>query len=284
MARPIPGAILIPPALLVVADLNAIHYMLTGLQNFLRTRYAKIRIEVFNSDLILSRDLFEDKRVIIVGPAESSLTYMRGPEIDEFDIVVRINSSPIQLTRFSERIGGRTDVLFHSFFENGDRGTGRIELEHVLAQKTGYIVCPITDRKYYKFLLNQRRQLKQRLTPVDGLTIAITPLETYDELKRRLDGTVPTTGLLTIAFLLGCKIRELHITGFTFFAGKYVPGYRDTIQTLSDIQNWIANSIHDPQKERLVFKQMYESAVDNKKRVVLDSVLMDIVDEIQRTA
>jgi len=105
--------------------------MLTGLQNFLRSRYAKIRIEVFNSDLIFCRDLFEDKSVIIVGPAESSLTYMRGPEIDEFDIVVRINSSPIQLNRFSERIGGRTDVLFHSFFEDGDRGTGRIELEHV---------------------------------------------------------------------------------------------------------------------------------------------------------
>jgi len=258
--------------------------MLTGLQNFLRSRYAKIRIEVFNSDLIFCRDLFEDKSVIIVGPAESSFTYMRGPEIDEFDIVVRLNSSPIHLNRFSERIGGRTDVLFHSFFEDGDRGTGRIELEHVLTQKIGHIVCPITDRKYYKFLLTQRRRLKQRLSSVDGLTIAITPLETYNELKRRLDGTVPTTGLLTIAFLLGCKTRELHITGFTFFAGKYVPGYRDTIQTLSDVQNWIANSIHDPQKERLVFKQMYESAVDNNKRVVLDSDLTDIINEIQRTA
>ena len=254
--------------------------MLTGLQNFLRTIYAKIRIEAFNSDLILCRDIFKGKRVIVVGPAESSLTYLSGPEIDEFDIVVRINSSPIQLYRLSERIGSRTDVLFHSFFENGDRGTGRIELEHVLAQKTGYIVCPITDRKYYKFLLAQRRRLKQRLRSVDGLTIAITPLETYNELKRRLDGTVPTTGLLTIAFLLGCKIRELHITGFTFFTGKYVPGYRDTIQTMSDIQNWIASSIHDPQKERLGFKQIYELAVDNNKRVVLDSNLTDIINEI----
>jgi hypothetical protein len=240
-----------------------------------------IRIEVFNSDLILSRDLFEGKSVIIVGPAESSLTYMRGPEIDKFDIVVRINSSPIQLNRFSGRLGGRTDVLFHSFFEEGDRGTGRIELEHVLAQKTGHIVCPITDRKYYKFLLTQRRRLKQRLTSVDGLIIAITPLETYKKLKQRLDGTVPTTGLLTIAFLLECKIRELHITGFTFFAGKYVPGYRDTIQTMSDAQNWISKSVHDPQKERFVFKQMYESAIDSNKRVFLDSDLTDIINEIQ---
>jgi hypothetical protein len=62
--------------------------------------------------------------------------------------------------------------------------------------------------------------------------------------------------------------------------GKYVLGYRDTIQAMSDVKNWVANSIHDPQKERLVFKQMCESVIDNNKVVIILSSIFQSVNEV----
>lgn len=53
--------------------------------------------------------VFFGKKVIIIGPAPTSLEYMQAVNLDDFDLVVRINKSP-NFTKFSPELGIRTRV------------------------------------------------------------------------------------------------------------------------------------------------------------------------------
>ncbi|MDA7794004.1 glycosyltransferase family 29 protein, partial [Glaciecola sp.] len=58
-------------------------------------------------------DLLKDKRVIIVGPSPSLVGSGKGKEIDDYDIVIRINKGfPIEEGMESD-LGSRTDIHYH---------------------------------------------------------------------------------------------------------------------------------------------------------------------------
>jgi hypothetical protein len=60
---------------------------------------------------------FKNKRVAIVGGADSVLKEKLGNYIDEFDVVIRINKGVEIISNQSEYVGKKTDFLFHSFYE-----------------------------------------------------------------------------------------------------------------------------------------------------------------------
>src|SRR5688500_15049886 len=70
--------------------------------------------------------LLKNKRIAIVGPASSDYNTQRGSFIDSFDYVIRINKAPFLVRdgKFRHDIGSKTDILFHSFFENDFSGGG----------------------------------------------------------------------------------------------------------------------------------------------------------------
>ena len=78
------------------------------------------KVKIFRKDII-----FNNKRIAIVGPASSALENENGFLIDGFDYVVRINKALITWNTENEKfLGTRTDILFHNFHENFDRGGG----------------------------------------------------------------------------------------------------------------------------------------------------------------
>ena len=63
------------------------------------------------------QELFENKKVALVGPAKYMTNLALGKEIDSHDTVVRINRSWESISSHNKNIGSRTDVLYSCLIE-----------------------------------------------------------------------------------------------------------------------------------------------------------------------
>lgn len=162
--------------------------------------------------------IFKGKKVIIIGPAETSLSYMLGSQIDKFDYIVRVNKSPLSLAGNENDLGSRTDILYHCFSEDPIEGGGRIDLDILSNQRNKYIVytysAPQLEKVFYKTVLRKKSKAFYR-----------TNEKFFNEINKYYPAKWPTTGLQAILHLMSCDFEELHITGFTFFRTNYMQGY-----------------------------------------------------------
>src|SRR5690606_31676828 len=94
----------------------------------------------------LDQDIYRGKRVIVIGPAESSLRYMSGEEIDRFDIIVRVNKSPLSLAGKESSLGSRTDILYHCCNEDPITGGGPIKPRLLKQQKVQKVIYTYGDK------------------------------------------------------------------------------------------------------------------------------------------
>ena len=133
------------------------------------------------------------KRVIIVGPAESTMNNKDGIFIDSFDVIVRVNRGIEPTELYKEYIGSRTDLLYNCLYEHPDNG-GIIDLDYFKWNKNMSIV---DKEEYLKF----EKELKCR----------------------------PNCGTVAIWDLLQYDIKELYITGFTFYLDNFMQGYKDHV-------------------------------------------------------
>ncbi len=77
-------------------------------------------------------DVFKGKRVAVIGAADSAFEKENGEYIDQFDYVIRINKAPYSWLEKNEKYTGKkTDIWFHSFFENEESGGGPLSLKYL---------------------------------------------------------------------------------------------------------------------------------------------------------
>lgn len=222
---------------------------------------------------------FDGKRVIAIGPADTAISYLEGDAIDEFDVIVRVNSSTRLVAKHGDQIGHRTDILAHSLFERGDRGTGPIDVSQLARQKTRYVVCTVPNRtKWIPFL-----RLRKRFDGVDWVELGgqrpdvkICSPRRYRFLKERLEGIAPTTGLATLDMLLNAKSAELHITGFSFFETSYANGYKGGVVGKERTAAWARQSKHDMGKEAALFGSLLADSWRRGNTVKLDRYLSNL--------
>lgn len=242
---------------------------------------AELLINIQSSKNFIFPKMYAGKRIIVIGPAESSLQWCTADIVESFDVIVRINSSFNLTSLHGERLGKRTDVLAHSLYEGGPRGTGVIELSEIARAGTNLILCPLPNKdKWRPFLLVKRRLMQQDWRALGGFRpdVKFSPTKHYTALKTRLNGVAPTTGLATLNFFLQSNCAELHITGFTFFTGSYAPGYKPGVESVEETRNWVAASKHDALKERKLFSAMLDEARLQGMLVSLDPALNTIVE------
>ena len=107
--------------------------------------------------------IFAGKRVAIVGPAQSLFKEANGSYIDQFDYVIRINKAPYSLT--DERAphqGTRTDILFHSFYENNETGGGPLDFALYHKKKIRYVVNPRNNLVGWRMTFNFYKKYLQK--------------------------------------------------------------------------------------------------------------------------
>lgn len=242
--------------------LKAVYYHLFNtISGFLyRSRYKSFDNSVYQS-----------KKIIIIGPAESSLTYMSGKHIDEyFDIIVRINKSPFTVKKNLDTIGSRTDILYHCLNENPIGGGGPLDFALLQQQNCQYILYPYAETaleaNYFSILKKYPTSDIYRINP-----------HFYSHLKRTYQARIPTTGLQALNHLIQSDFKELHITGFTFFKSGYAKGYRDGHQT-AEKGRALAESAgnHNADEELRVFKELYNRYAPSKS-IHVDKELNNLI-------
>jgi hypothetical protein len=212
------------------------------------------------------------KRIVIVGAASSALNTGKGKYIDDFDVVVRVNKAPVllQSAKFENDIGKRTDILFHSFYENEFSGGGPLDFELYDRLGISFVINPMPGYWGHRFSFNY---YKKYLTP---RVVFRLPATVYSFVEGKFTPFRPTTGFFALLTLLQSEFSELYITGFTFFRTPYADGYRDALKDVAVNQKYIAESKqHDPDIEYREFRNLLQ--LNKHKNIVMDETLASIV-------
>lgn len=250
----------------------------SGVKDYLSKLYAVTKLSFYKLMTILTNrkwgwlndTVYDNKKIIVIGPASCSLTYMAGEEIDKFDIIVRINKSPLTIKGNEHLLGSRTDVLYHCCDEDHITGGGPLDIELIRRQRTRFVVYTYADNKvaynYYKAVLRH-----------PDINFVRVRANFYKTLKSRYNSKMPTTGLQALNHILNSNFRELHITGFTFFKTPYANGYRDEYRSAEQASHLASSQgNHDPDDELRLFKELY-CHVKLSKNIRLDSQLIGLL-------
>lgn len=212
------------------------------------------------------------KRIALVGPANSAFNTGRGKYIDDFDYVIRINKAPFQLQagKHAADIGTKTDILFHSFFENEFSGGGPLDFQLYDALGIRFVINPIPTffGKRVTFNFYKKYLLKRVVYSLAGRPYArwVTAFGKFR----------PTTGFCALHMAMEAGFSELFITGFTFFKTAYGDGYRDSLKDVTVNKQYIRDSdIHNPDIEYEQFKLLLQA--HQHKKIVTDGVLKKIL-------
>ena len=165
------------------------------------------------------------KRIALVGPAGYLVAQNKGQEIDNHDLVVRLNNSfPLSPDAFLDT-GSRTDILYHTcgrikkiLKKIGTDGIGVLENDGIR-----WLVA-----KHHPFRGSFKNKAKtQRFISASAgrIETVCAPPRLLSSLQGKLKGTDPNMGTLAITHLLTTGIRELSIYGIDFRASGYHPGY-----------------------------------------------------------
>ena len=255
--------------------------------------YARLGLEkktLYDQDVIHATkdhdrlaEWLKGKRVVIVGPAPYLEGQGKGKEIDSYDVVIRINKGWQLAEKRPEEFGSRTDVLFHCMEQHSENG-GPLPYESL-----GHVrficgaIAPLGKQEestlkgwgsdhLYRLVFAQRRVNK--LTP----EFCCTNKDWYLKLEERCQNSRPNTGLIAFLDLLeNTELKELWITGFTFFKGGYCKDYRNyTEQQVMDRMKAAGNHFQDKQLT------MVAPLLLLNNRVRLDQEVRDVLEENDR--
>ncbi|MFN4006509.1 MAG: hypothetical protein ACK4HE_03255 [Chitinophagaceae bacterium] len=224
----------------------------------------------------MSPNEFKNKRIAIIGPASSAYSTGKGKWIDNFDIVVRVNKAPKLLieAKFTNDIGIKCDVLFHSFFENTEKGGGPLDFKLFDSLKIKYVVNPIPGYFGWRVIFNFYKKYLLKRSVYTLPSKYMKPLLQYTMPYR------PTTGLSALYFLMEQDFLELYISGFTFFKTPYGDGYRDALKDINVNKAFIdKEKQHNIDLEFSAFLAAYHKHIKAGKRIVGDDVLGQIIKE-----
>lgn len=228
-----------------------------------------INVKIFDPNKI-----FNNKRIVIVGAADSAFEEENGEYINSFDYIIRVNKAPHSLTTEKTKyIGNRTDILFHSFYENSVSGGGPIDLDLYKSQGINFVINPNNNIKGWRVHLNYyKRKLKKHIT-------YILPGKFYKQMTRNFLRWTPTVGYSALYSVLNAPFKELYITGFTFFKTPYANDYRDHFKNMDSNNEHIKKQgIHNPDLELKEFIKELKLAKIRNSNISMDSALSNIVD------
>lgn len=195
-----------------------------------------------------------------MGPAGEMEGSQAGKEIENFDLVARVNHGwpvPLELQR---DLGHRMDLLFHCC--NGD-----YPIQRLFAPEFIHTRAVFYERGLDAYFL--KLKCKELNIPNTDIT------DIYSLLNNEI-GSHPSTGLAAIYTLLQFPVKKLFVTGFTFFQTPYHLGYLGAAAVPGEfekIQKSGKVSCHEVLPQISFFRSLL--AADN--RIVCDPVLKKVI-------
>jgi len=213
-----------------------------------------------NDDLL---GFLQDKRVALVGPAPYLKGMGMGSLFDSYDIIVRPNNFHINKSLVKD-YGSRTDIMFHNFggafmtglkksIKNNPEDFKKLKMMGCLALKNyGSDPHLSWDDDYVSGVVENFHQINANNTPFYWIGV-----RDYKKIYNKL-GEEPNTGILALTVLLSYPIKEIFVSGYTFFKGKgnrYEDIYYEGCVPVEDrSQDGIARNGHGDTSNRRQFE------------------------------
>lgn len=206
-------------------------------------------------------NLLKDKSVALVGSAKYLSDFSFGKEIDDHDVVVRINKGIDILDEKSFKLFGRkTDILYHCLLEdpkdtNGPK-FGFIEpvrwkgmgVKNVFCLPNSNMLGQATGN-HLSSLVNVDNIKKIQ----DHLTLSIVDYRFYNSIAASIE-CKPNTGIVALCHLLSMSPKKLSVYGFSFLLDGWIKEYRSGIEKLEE-------NI----KRNLTIEQISENSLNSKR-------------------
>lgn len=225
------------------------------------------------------KQFLKGKRVALVGPSNSTKNTRQHDLIESYDIVVRLNDGFILPEKFPEDLGVRTDILYTSTRKNIFFGKEHVPDVRFKKFKEQFKWISIASASTHSGSALHIRKIPKDKRPA----IYLVGLDTYQKAKkgawrlrnRKQVSRKITTGFVAICDLLQYPIKELYVTGLTFYRHdnqKRVKQYREGIK-----RRHISKYHNNSYGEFSYFVEM----ISNDDRIVCDNYLTNIVQQFK---
>ncbi len=216
-----------------------------------------------------------NKTVALVGPASYLSEFEFGNKINSKDLVVRINRGMELVKENQKHIGNRTDILYNCLIEHPDNG-GAINMKKLKDENVKWVCtipyCTSDGGKTYPFLhpsVNLSRVLKLYFK----FNFHIYNHKSYSLLNKNLASRA-NTGFAAIFDLLEYDLKELYITGFSFYLDSFLKGYKKGCQRNEEVfSEECFNSLRHNQNNQ--WKYLKNNMLN--KKLTFDPVLSEIL-------
>ena len=197
-------------------------------------------------------NIFNNKNVIIVGPANNLIGEKKGEFIDSFDVVCRLNDSYIISEDKVEDYGKRCDVLLN---------TCNCELLCIMNRYRKYLkncrlVINPTSLVHRQDYNNTKKNVYNNYLDIN---LNIPFVQVQGKFETNMTKKKLNTGMCALDFLLnGTKLNSLYICGFSFHGikeKKYITG-----NTVLSYETYLFDS-------KIVYNCNCDSTKPCKKRV-----------------
>jgi len=215
------------------------------------------------------KNMLHGKTVALVGPAPTLMGKRKGKEIEQYDVVCRVN----EFVPFGaeEDYGSRTDIVFSS---GSDTVMAQLETamdsNAFLANKLGFMVAAqLAHNDEGNVLGNFHRFYVKYGTSIHHVGDAF-----WHSLAADM-GSSPTTGYVALQMLRKYKVKKILVAGFTFYADElkvkgdhpyHSPAY---VEWGGEIDKSIPVKYHQMEPER----QSFATMACKDSRIWVDSVL-----------
>jgi len=230
---------------------------------------SNVKLILKNEDFRLLKysDYLKDKRVVIVAPGGYLKDMNNGKNIDNYDVIVRLNTAlPIKENMF-DIIGSKTHILYNCLSKQPFNG-GIIDFKNY---KLDWISCPYPDIKPFKGDIkrfHEENKNKFKFHLIDKIY--------YLELEKKME-TRPNTGIGAILDLLKFPLKELYITGFTFLLESgYLDDYKSFLNNQDKLDKYMETNCHDRIKQVKYVKPI----LNNDSRIKMDDELIKILNKL----
>lgn len=156
-------------------------------------------------------DFLNGKSVALVGPSPHLQGESMGSKIDAHDVVARVNE--IDSANNAMEYGSRTDMVFFNFAHNEENTFSSIVAHSEIHPSLVWLVCPrhTSEISLTYFENRHPKSASLKIVFLDGIDFPHSP--------RQPAPTFPTTGFLSMLFLMQSPLRKLFVSGFSFYSG-----------------------------------------------------------------
>jgi hypothetical protein len=212
------------------------------------------------------------KRVAIIGPAPSVVGSEQAALIDSYDVVVRLNKALPIPKDLQKDVGTRTDILYNCMNPSDDCG-GVISVSNLTKCGVKFVVGaypPLDHVGTTKLRIKTDNLSFYNRNKGNWKNFCYTDRTHFLSLWKLM--RLPNTGTMAIFDLLRFDIKELYITGITFFKGGYIRSYRDYDEK-GIMKHLKKFNLHNPDKQI----DFACSRLLKDPRVKMDNTLTDIL-------